>query len=72
MVTDAILLVGGRERDGGDYGTGLLVWLRPNVDSACAETVMAGFMGNPVGDGVTVRKSGRLVEVRGCRGHLYG
>lgn len=71
MFTNAILLVGGRERDGGDYGTGLLVWLRPNVDSASAETIMTGLMGNSVRDGATVREGGRLVEVRGCGGHSY-
>lgn len=69
MVTNAILLVGGRERDGGDNGTGFLVWFRPNMDSSCAETIMARFVGGYVCDGATVRESGRLFEVRGCRGH---
>ena len=69
VVTNAILLVGSRKRDGRDDGTGFSVWFRPDMDSSCAETIMAGFMGSPVSDGATVGKSGRLVEVRGCRGH---
>lgn len=39
------------------------------MDSACAEAIMTRFKGCAVCGGVTIRKSGRLVEVRGCRGH---
>ena len=69
MVTNTILLVGGRKRDWGDYSTGFSVWFRPNMDSACAETIMTRLMGSSVGDKATVGNSSRLFEVRGCRGH---
>ena len=68
VVTDAILLVGSREGDGGDNGTGLRVWFRPNVDSSCTETIMMGFMGSS--KGATVGEGGRFLEVRWCRRHL--
>ena len=71
MDTDRFLLIGGRERDGGDYGTGLLIWLRPNVDSPGSETVMTRFKGSSVGDGATVGEGGRLVEVRERGGHSH-
>ena len=69
MVTDAILLVGCRKRDGGDYGTSPLVWFRPNVDSPGSEAITARFKGSSVYGGTTVREDGRFVEVRGCRRH---
>ena len=69
MDTDAVLLVGRCERDGGDYGTGFWVRLRPNMDSARAETIMTRFKGCSGRGGTTVRENGRFVEVRGCRRH---
>lgn len=71
MDTDAILLIGGRERDRGDHSAGFLVGFRPNMDSPRSEAVMTGFKGSPVGDGVTVGAGGRFVEVRGCGGHSH-
>jgi hypothetical protein len=60
VVTNAILLVGSRKRDGGDDGTGHLVRFRPNMDSAGAETIVTRFMGSYVCDRATVGESGRL------------
>jgi hypothetical protein len=67
--TNGVLLVGRSERDGGDDGTGFGIWLRPNVDSACAEAIMTRFKGSSGRGRVTVDKSSRFVEVRGCRRH---
>ena len=71
MDTDTILLVGCREGDGGDYGTGLLVWFRPNMGSPRAEAIMMRPKRSSVGEGATVCASGRVFEVRGCRGHHW-
>ena len=70
MDADAILLVGCCERDGGYDGTGLEVWLRPNMDSACAKAIVMRFKVCSGCSGVTVRESGRFVEVRQRRRHL--
>ena len=67
MVTDAILLVGGCKRDGGDNGTSLRVRFRPNVDSSCGETILMGFARSF--KGATVGEGGRFLEVRGCGRH---
>lgn len=67
MDANGVLLVGGGEGDGRDDGTGFHVWLRPNVDSAGAETIMTKFKGSSGGGGLTVPK--RFVEVRRCRRH---
>ena len=72
VVTDAVLLVRCRKRDGGDHRAGFWVWFRPDMDSACAETIMTRFKGNPVWDMAVVGLGGRFVEVGECRGHCYG
>ena len=71
MDANSVLLVGCCKRDGRNDGTGLLVRLRPNMDSSCSEAIMTRFTGNSVGGRVTVG-GGHLVEVGGCRGHSVG
>ena len=41
------------------------------MDSPRAEAIMTRLKRSSVGEGATVRASGRVVEVRGCGGHYY-
>ena len=64
MHTDGFLLIGCRERDGGDDGTGFRVWLRSNVDSACSKAIMTRFKGSSGGGGMSFGESGGVREGR--------